>query len=35
MPDGSVFRAMLIKRRKDGTASYVIADESLFADRAS
>jgi hypothetical protein len=33
--DGSRFRALLIKRRDDGTASYVIADASLFAEKPS
>jgi hypothetical protein len=35
MGDGSMFRAHLVKRRDDGTASYVIADASLFAEPLS
>ena len=35
MRDGSVLRAFLVERRADGTASYVLADPSLFAETPS
>jgi hypothetical protein len=35
MPGGSVFRALLVERRPDGTASYVIADDALVLDGLS
>ena len=35
MKDGAVFRAELIERHGEGTASYVIADALLFAARLS
>jgi len=35
MPDGSRFRVLLVKRRPDGTAAYVIADAGLFTEHTS
>jgi hypothetical protein len=35
MPDGTTLRVLLVERRPDDTASYVLADESLFAEEWS